>query len=568
MLSKGVDIQQFLADSIGMYLRSTVRHNRDGAEVRYLQLAENVWDKDKGCAVAKVVYNFGRADQVDEVALRRLAKSITRFLSPEEAIKAQAELSGDSADEMRFLESRPFGGGFLLGELWRTLGIGDVIEQLVEDRAFRTPVERAVFAMVANRALAPASKRHAAEWLKQDVALPEVGEIPLQQFYRAMDVLLGAEEQLQRQVFEQVARLFNLDVDLLFFDTTSTYFERDEEDGMRRFGHSKDSRPDRPQVVVGLAVTREGIPVRVWSWPGNTTDVTRIKVVREDLRGWRLGRVIQVVDRGFVSEENLKEMTRGGDHYIAGVKMRAGQEHIDEALSRPGRYQKVRENIEIKEIIVGEGERRERYILVRNPKEAERDKKKREDILRSLEAELSAIKELPQGHQRSACHLLVHSAYGRYLLLDPKTGKVRLNKQRIREDERLDGKYLIRTSDDTLTPEDVALGYRQLAEIEDAFRTLKQTLELRPVYHRLDDRIRAHVLLCWLALLLIRVAETNVQDTWPSIRDTMQRMHLGKFSGPNGTVWRRTETTPPQVAILRTLGIKEPPIIHRVEVAT
>ncbi|MDA8346856.1 MAG: IS1634 family transposase [Thermaerobacter sp.] len=532
--------------------------------MRYLQLAENVWDKHKGCAVAKVVYNFGRADQVDEVALRRLAKSITRFLSPEDALRVQAELSEQQLQEMRFVESRPFGGGFLLHELWLKLGIDRVVAGAVREHAFRAPVERAIFTMVANRALAPASKRHAAEWLRQDVALPEIGEIPLQQFYRAMDVLLGMEEQLQRQVFEQVARLFNLEVDLLFFDTTSTYFEVEQEDDLRKFGHGKDHRPDRPQVVIGLAVTRDGIPVRVWTWPGNTADVTRVAVVRQDLRGWRLGRVIQVVDRGFVSEENLKEMTRGGDHYIAGVKLRSGEANIETALSRPGRFHKIRDNIEIKEIIVGEGERRERYILVRNPKEAVRDKMKREDILRVLAEELAAIKELPQGHQRGACELLSHSAYGHYLILEPKTGKVRLNKERIHQEERLDGKYLISTSDDTLTPEDVALGYRQLAEIEADFRSLKQTLELRPVYHRLEDRIRAHVLLCWLALLLIRVAETQTRETWPTIRDTMQRMHLGTFAGASGSLRRRTETRPEQAAILRALEIKEPPIVHQV----
>lgn len=542
-------------------MRSTVRRNQDGSEVRYLQLAENVWNKQKGCAVAKVVYNFGRADQVDEVALRRLAKSITRFLSPEDALRVQAELSEEQLQEMRFMESRPFGGGFLLRELWRKLGIDRVIEGAVQERAFRSPIERAIFALVANRALAPASKRHAAEWLREDVVLPEIEEIPLQQFYRAMDVLLSMEEQLQRQVFEQVARLFNLEVDLLFFDTTTTHFEVEQEDDLRKFGHGKDRRPDRPQVVIGLAVTRDGIPVRVWTWPGNTTDVTRIAVVRRDLHGWQLGRVIQVVDRGFVSEENLREMTRGGDHYIAGVKMRSGAEDVEAALSRPGRYHKIRDNIEIKEILVGEGERRQRYILVRNPKEAERDKWKREDILRTLQEELAAIKELPQGHQRAACDLLSHSAYGHYLILDPKTGKVRLNKERIRQEERLDGKYLIGTSDDTLTPEDVALGYKQLAEIEADFRSLKQTLELRPVYHRLEDRIRAHVLLCWLALLLIRVTETRTEETWPTIRDTMQRMHLGIFAGANGTVRRRTETRPKQAAILRALEIKEPPVL-------
>ena len=157
-----------------------------------------------------------------------------------------------------------------------------------------------------------------------------------------MDLLVEADAQakVQEAVFFACADLLNLEVDLLFFDTTSTYFERDEpetgEGAFRVFGHSKDHRPDLPQIVIGLAVTREGIPVRVWCWPGNTNDMSVITEVKDDLRGWRLGRVVTVVDRGFSSDENLRYLTRAGGHWIAGERMRDGSPDAQAALVAPG----------------------------------------------------------------------------------------------------------------------------------------------------------------------------------------------------------------------------------------
>lgn len=191
---------------------------------------------------------------------------------------------------------------------------------------------------------------------------------------------------------------------------------------------------------------------------------------------------------------------------------------------------------------------------MRNPEEAARDKARREEIIKELEEQLPHIKR----HAKSVCELMAHPVYGRYLKLD-SCSLPKIDRAKIREEEKLDGKYLLRTSDDTLSAEDVALGYKQLLLVEDAFRTLKSRLELRPVYHRLSDRICAHVLLCWLALLLIRTAENRTGQTWSSIRTTLQRMHLGEFSGTAGQVRQRTETTPAQEQIFKALAVKEPP---------
>lgn len=562
-----------------MYIRRVKRKNKDGSTVTYVQLAHNERDPKTGNPKAKVLYSFGRADELDVDALKRLVSSIGRFLSPEDALQTQVVVQENG---FQFVRSRPLGGAWVLDSLWKEVGIDRVFERFLKNRAVRTPVERAIFAMVANRALDPSSKRRVETWVREDVALPGLEEIPLHQLYRAMDLLLESDVEIQKEVYFQVADLLNLEVDLLYFDTTSSYFEiepdpSDDEASdsrherpktLRHWGHSKDSRPDAPQVVIGLAVTREGIPVRCWVWPGNTMDMSVIKQVKKDLVGWKLGRVISVVDRGFASEENLRTLQRTGGHYIAGERMRSGKASVEEALSRRGRYQTVRDNLHVKEIVVGDGEARQRYVLVRNPEQAKRDRLQRDTLVEKLEMELSQLKELDGGqHTKAVCALTSHPVYGRYLGTT-RTGKLRIDRAKVKADERFDGKYLLRTSDDTLSPEDVALGYKQLLEVEAAFRTLKHSIDLRPMYHRIDDRIRSHVLLCWLALLLVRIVELRTQRTWRKVRDCLQRMHLGEFISGSAQVLQRTDTTREQAAIFDAVGVSAPPKFAKIEPGT
>jgi len=535
-----------------MYLRTISRKNKDGSVVRYLQLAHNVRNP-KGQAQAQVVYSFGREDRLDRAALERLVRSICRFLD------SDSELAACAQGELSFISSRRLGDVWLLDRLWERLGIGAKLKELLRDRRFSTDVERVLFALVANRATNPASKLAATDWARGEAAISGLADMTEDQAYRAMDFLLEAAEEIQREVFFQVANLLNLEVDLIFFDTTSTYFETECEDDFRKYGHSKDHREDRPQVVVGLAVTRDGIPVRCWSFAGNTADVTLIERIKDDLRDWQLGRVVMVVDRGFASEENLRYMQRAGGGYIAGEKLRGGNPSAEEALARPGRFREVAENLKVKEIVVGEGARAKRYILCLNPQEAERDRVQREETLRRLEAELSALKQISgEPHRKAACELRTHKSMGRYLK-QGADGRLSIDRAKVAREARLDGKFLLSTSDQTLSTEDVALGYKQLAEVERGFRDLKHTLELRPIYHRKEERIRSHVTLCFLALLLIRVAETESKMTWREIKAELGRMHLGEFSGPAGRVLQRTATTPAQQEIFRRLRIKEPP---------
>jgi len=400
----------------------TKRRNADGTEVRYYQLAENHRDPERGCAVATVLYNFGRADELDVDQLRRLAASILRVV-PDETVPSAAAIAAGDAD-IRIRDSWPYGGVYLLEQLWKELDIAAVLKGCAKDAGTKQPFERALFAMVANRALAPYSKLYCWEqWLREEVYLPSGRELELQHLYRAMDFLEDHKAEVEKAVYFKAADLMNADVDLIFYDTTSLHFEiNDEDEGpqtkddrpylpLRKRGYSKNGRDDAPQIVVGLAVTRDGLPVRSWVFAGNTADVATVEKVKEDLRGWRLGRCVFVGDAGMTSEDNRRKLALGNGKYILGAKMRAGDEVTKEVLARQGRYHEVRDNLRVKEVIVGDGERRRRYVVCHNPDEAARQQAHRNKLVAQLEAEIATMKtDSDRGHSKRICALLTSVA--------------------------------------------------------------------------------------------------------------------------------------------------------------
>jgi transposase len=539
---------------MGMYVRRIKRKNKDGSEVEYIQLAHNTRHPEKGYTRAEVVYSFGRRDQLDVAALKRLIASLSRFITPEDAQELAAQDTG-----LKFISSKPAGGALLLKGLWERIGIGKCLSEALKDRDFTTPVEDAIFAMVANRALNPSSKLAVEEWAAQDVHLDIQQPIQVQHLYRSMDFLLEHEAAIQEKVFWSTAHLMNLTVDLIFFDTTNTYFEMEDpgDSDLLAYGKSKHKRDDLPQVTIGLAVTREGIPVRCWVLPGNQNDAKCVDQVQKDLNDWHLGNVIWAMDRGMTSEENRRNLQRAGGQYILGEKLR-GIHMNEEALNRGGRFKVVRDNLHIKEVFVGEGSGKRRFVIAYNPEQAEHDRQVRKKNLDRIKVELEKLeKQSGKTHLKTKYALLSHRSMGRYLK-ELKSGKLKVDKTKVKRAEKLDGKYLLSTSDTSLSAEDIALGYKQLMEVERAFRTLKSTLSLRPVYHTKSERIRSHVMLCWLALLLVRVAEFETDLTWPAVRTELERLHLGKFSHKDGHILQYTEPTQKQRNILKKLKIPIP----------
>ena len=479
----------------------------------------------------------------------------------------------------------------MLDALWSRLGIGKEMRRLLKGRRRDETAERVLFALVANRALAPSSKLAAARWVNEDALVTGLDTASDDACYRAMDWLLEIRDDLERRVFDNLADLLNLEVDLLFFDTTSTYFAIEDEDepvardssgnplaggnagsgeeggrrdpaGFRTWGKSKDHRDDLPQVIIGMAVTRDGIPVRVWCWPGNTADSALIRQVKDDMRDWCLSRVIWVADRGFTSAENRRYLRKGGGSYIIGERLRSGSAEAQAALSRQGRYKDVAGNLKVKEVRIAEDER---FVICFNPEAAERDAAVRARMTAQLTEAIDGSDQLSRDRRAELRGVLsTKPGLNRYLRVTPG-GLLRVDAAKAKAEENLDGKYLLRTSDPKMTAEDIALGYKQLLEVERGWRDMKQVIDLRPVYHRREDRIRAHVILCWLALLLARIAENACGQTWPVLRRELGKIHVGTFTGRAGTFRQRTEITKNQRDILKTLKIDVPPRVYQLK---
>jgi Transposase DDE domain len=570
---------------VGVYLRETRRRNKGGSVVSYLQLAHNERHPETGSPVARVIHNFGRADQVDRDALARLVRSISRFLDPAEAIAVTA------GSDVEVVDARRLGGAWVLDQLWSRLGIGSAIAQAAEGRRLDAErVERILFALVANRALQPCSKLAATAWAAERVAIRGGVAFDDDAAYAAMDFLLDALGEIAREIFQRTATLLNLACDVVFVDTTSTYFQVDvadelaevatfeadaearraseaagpgpQERATRRFSkHSKDHRVDLPQVVVGMAVTAEGIPVRLWCFPGNASDQVIIRRIRDDLAGWMLHRVIWVADSGFNSAANRAWLQRGGGSWVVAEKLRHTGAEAKAALSRQGRYRVVAGNLRVKEVRVGQGARAQRFVVCHNPEAAERDRQVRHNLVSYLQRRIAGTDAWSkQRRDELAGELRATPAVYR-LLRRTSDGKLRVDKAAVAHEAKYDGKWLLRTADETLTPADLAVAYKQLSQVERGWRDLKGALRLRPVFHHREDRIRSHAQLCWLALLLIRVVENACSDSWRNIRHELDRMHLVTLEGRDGRVAQRTTTTARQRELLAALSLPELPLI-------
>jgi transposase len=553
-----------------MYLRTTRQRRKHGPDAIYYQLAENYYHKERRRSETRVIYTFGRADQVDPEALRRLAQSILRVANDDRidlpARKFPPDVGIDDIEQVF-----DFGVLYAAHALWEELGIGPLLRDKMQQDGCDAPHDTALFAMTANRLARPASTWACyAHWLADEVYWPAAKPLALEHLYRALDFLLRHSESLEQELFFRTADLLNADVDLIFWDTTTLYCEIDDEDddaevwedqeipALRKRGHHEEGRDGNPQVVVGLALTRDGLPVRSWVFPGHTADVTTITHLKEDLRGWRLNRCVFVGDSGMCSEANRQRLSRSLGRYILAVPMRKVTEVQREVLTRAGRYRDVAHNLRVKEVYVGTGERRRRYVVCHNPDEAAREQAHRERLLELVRAEIAALDVRQADHPKKACELMASRRFGRYLRMDAQ-GRLSIDTAKVAAEAKYDGTFVVTTNDDTLDAEDVALGYTSMTLIEGCFRRMKTTgLQTRPIYHWRAHRIIAHVKLCVLALLLERAAEIRCRQTWRTIRHTLELLKVVRYRMQGKTILQSTQVTARLAKLLGSLGIPLP----------
>ncbi len=537
-----------------MYLRTTQRKNKDGSVTKYYQLAHNVRNPDTGKVTARIIHSFGRADRLERESLIRLCRSIARVcgvevVDPLNGISREGGLPPD----VKIIRTVDFGTVKIVESLWEQYGIGKIFREVAKKK--QVPYEKALLAMVANRLCNPESKLGVWDRWLETVYLPECDALELHHMYEAMDLLHQHAEQVEREIFYNVANLLNLTVDIIFYDTTTASFAVDyeDEDGPRQYGHAKEGMW-APQVVIALAVTREGIPVKSWVFPGNTADVSTVKKIKKDLRGWNLGRALFVADSGMNSETNREELARACGTYLLATRMASVKEIKETVLSQPGRYRELSENLHAKEVSL---ENDKRYIVCYNPSEARRQASHREDIVTMLEAELKLHKD-KSATKKLAISLLGSRRYKKYLTITDK-GKIRIDRRAIKTASRYDGKWVLETNDRQLSLEDAAYGYRGLMVIERCFRSLKRTqIKMMPMYHWAERRIESHVKICVLALFIERVAELKCGKPWSQIKRISSRIQATEFATPDHVFYQLNELPKGAKTILNNLAIARP----------
>jgi transposase len=492
-----------------MFIRSKKRGDRV-----YLQVVENY--RDNGAPRQRVLWTIGRLDILQQRGqLDTLLSSGMRF-SEKLAVVTACRKDRDRTKS----QTVKIGPALVMEKLWKDLGIAEVLESAVIGRRYEFSVERAVFLTVLHRLFVSGSDRAAEKW-KHGYRINGAEDLELQHLYRAMAWLgeeLPADEQrdatpfsprctkdaIEEKLFGRRKDLFS-ELDLVFFDTTSIYFEGEGGETIGRHGKSKDHRPDLKQMVVGVVLDNTGNPICSELWPGNTTDVqTLVPVVDRLKKRFRIGNVCIVADRGMISNKAVGtiESEQYGWKYILGARMRRVNEVKNDVLGRPGRYQEVHpERIQAKDpspLKVKEVELEgRRYVVCLNEEEARKDRADREAIVASLE------EKLKQGDKS----LVGNKGYRRYL----KTGAhFEIDRGKVKEDARYDGKWVLRTNTD-LGAEQVALKYKQLWMVEQIFRSMKSLLETRPIWHKCDETIRGHVFCSFLALILRKELQDRLE---------------------------------------------------------
>ncbi len=500
-----------------MFVRiKTVQAN--GRSYDYVHIVENRWEQ--GRTRQRIVASLGRLDDLLESGnLERIIEGLVAQCPQVKLLRAQREQS------LAVESDRVWGPVLVFERLWEELGLKDLLRELARGRRFNFDVERCAFAIVLQRILAPGSDLRGSRWV-HTMECEGFERLTLAHFYRTVGLLWRWKDRIERHLYERDLDLFNQGLDLVFFDTTSTYFEGTVWEGWARRGKSRDHRPDHLQLVLGVVMRRDGLPVTCEIWPGNTADASTLIPILEGLKKrFRIRRVVLVCDRGMVSAANLKAIVAANYDYIVGMKMRGFLEVRRDVLSRAGRYREVSHNLSVKEVWVDD----RRYVVCMNPERAEKDRRDREAILAKLRAKL--------GRGGNIKGLIQNRGYRRFLKV--ARGAATIDEERVREDERYDGKYVLRTSTDLPAPE-VAKAYKHLAWIERLWRELKDVVEVRPIYHhREKNNVKGHIFASFLALYLSAMLRKRIEELYR--REHPEEPKQNGLSGPARSVvpWDR-----------------------------
>jgi len=463
-----------------VFVRTKTFRRKDGSKRRYVYLVENKRINGKTKQITRA--NLGRLEDI-QTQLPSIIKSLVKITDTMQVLNLGRELKPEW--------TREYGLKLIFEKLWEDMGFGEIMRMFAKDTRYEFNLEQSLFTLVLNRLMDPHSKLGVHDWVNEVYGLEQQ---ELHQWYRSLDFLVKYKENIEKQIFHQMRNLFNADLDLVLFDTTSiVYWGKGEKSNeLLNYGFSKQKRFDLKQVIVGVLMTKEGVPIGHEVYPGNTNDITAFKMMLESVkRKYALRRVVFVCDRGMVSRENLEILEAEKYEYIVGVRMRKMKKEIQDEFLDKADMQKVKEkdNLYAKEI-TREGKR---YFICYNPERAVIDKERRDALLLKLEEHLKT---------KGFKSLMLKKEYSKFLQVEAE--KPEIDKTKVKRDALFDGKYILASNipEHKLSHKQAILYYKDLWQIEAGFRQLKNELELGPMYHWTETRIRGHIFICFLALCL------------------------------------------------------------------
>jgi len=541
---------------------------KKSGKYQYLQIVEN--RKEKGKVKQRVISTIGRMDQLQEKGrVDTLIRSLSRFSE-----RTMLVLSGDSEV---LADARKIGPAIIFERLWKRTGIKDAIKKALQGRSFGFDVERAIFLTVLHRLMVSGSDRFCSRW-HRDYVIDGVQGLDLHHLYRAMG-FLGQElsdqskasrlsprcvkDLIEEELFSYRRDLFS-GLDLVFFDTTSIYFEGNGGQTLGRRGHSKDRRPDRHQMVVSVILDDHGQPICCEMWPGNTTDVTTLLPVVEQMKNrFSIRSFCIVADRGMISANTVEQLQCDENKmlYILGARMRKVKAIREQVLSRPGRYTIVQEEgksskdpspLKVKQVDL-DGQR---YIVCVNSKQARKEARDREKIVAALKDQI----------KRGPKSLVGNKGYRKYLKVAKDS--VRIDQDKVKSEARFDGKWVLQ-SNTGLSAARVALKYKQLWQVERVFRDVKSLLDTRPVFHRHDRTIRGHVFCSFLALILRKELDRHLdaaghQFEWAEIKQDLKALQSVTIEENDKQLAVRTQAVGVCGKVFQAVGVALPPTIREI----
>jgi len=572
-----------------MYFRVATRKKKSGT-YQSLHLVES-YRTPGGKVRQKIIINFGPVHRYTKEEIRKIIGELSRFFQLEETARGE---------EFSFETSQDFGGTYAIFRIWDELGWSRVFRTCLRGRHYDFDVVANLKVLVANRLLDPMAKLHILEWM-DGVHFPGIKreDVDYNHLLRSMDFLIEHKEVLEPKLASALMGLFDTSLDLVFYDLTSCYFEIDQEDrdrrkargsSLRNYGYDRDRR-GCPQLVLGLAMTREGMPLCHWVFPGQTPDRATLKAVVKDLKArFPIKRCVVVGDRGLLSEDNLEVLSGAGLDYIVALALRRSSvtrrvvEAVEDRLEEQLRlWKEAKVPLEQRECFLDVHLDGRRFVVAHSEAIAKESRRNRAASLREAtsyviyrvarthgQQEGSIPKEgRVLSHQDTLLHLhdyLKGRKLRRYyrLWLD-EDGAIRWapNEENRSWENLIDGKLILETTNTSLSPQEVVLHYKELQDIERCFRTLKSSLDIRPVYHFVDRRIRAHVFICVMALQIQRLMRQRLQlaNIHRSPERVLQRLSLhrsveAKTQGKH--IQGLLTPSPEQLSLFKALGVGAP----------